>query len=83
MAEEFEGLSQEQLNRLSEAKNNVEEIYEAYKNVNKQLRANDEFVVAINKSSFATSNIVKDIAKLQRDAVNSADAARKLEEKKN
>jgi hypothetical protein len=83
MAEEFKGLSQEQLNRLSEAKNNVEEIYEAYKKVNKQLRDNDEFVVAINKSSFATSNIVKDIAKLQRDAVNSADAARKLEEKKN
>ena len=82
MAEEFKGLSQEQLNKLDKFKQATAEVYESYKAINKELNAADEIQDKLNKRQFEGRDVVDRIAQLQKEAVTSTDAARKLEVEK-
>lgn len=83
MAEEFKGLTQEQIDKIEQFKSSASEIYKSYRNLNKELsdagKAQDELGI----SQFRQVNITKDIAKLQKEAIDSVNAVKKLEEKKN
>jgi len=83
MAEEFKGLTQEQLDRIDQYKSSSAEIYKSYRDINKELDKAEKTQDQLGIGQFRQVNIVKDIAALQKDAVNTTDAVAKLEKKKN
>ena len=82
MAEEFKGLSQEQLNKLDQFKQATAEVYESYKAINKELNDAEQVQDKLTKRQFQGRDVVDRIAQLQKEAVTSTDAARKLEVEK-
>jgi len=82
MAEEFKGLTQEQLDKLDQYKVSSSEIYESYKALNAELKKAGDEQDKLTKSQFVGRDITAKIAQLQKEAVSTTDAARKLEVEK-
>ncbi len=83
MAEEFKGLTQEQLDKLDQYKVGTSEIYESYKALNAELKKAGFEQDKLTKNQFVGRDITSKIAQLQKEAVSTTDAARKLEVEKN
>jgi len=82
MAEEFKGLTQDQLNKIDQYQEGTAQIYESYKALNAELKDLDTAQDKLNKSQFIGRDITAKIAQLQKEAVSKTDAVRKLEEEK-
>ena len=82
MAEEFKGLTQDQLNKLDQFQEGTAQIYESYKALNAELKKAGEEQDKLTKGQFAGRDITAKIAQLQKEAVSTTDAARKLEVEK-
>ena len=82
MAEEFKGLTQEQLDKLDQYKVSSSEIYESYKALNAELKKAGDEQDKLTKSQFVGRDITAKIAQLQKEAVSTTDAARKREVEK-
>ena len=79
MAEEFKGLSQEQLDKLDQFQEGTAQIYESYKALNAELKNIDTAQDKLNKTQFVGRDITTKIATLQKEAVSRTDSVRKLE----
>ncbi len=82
MAEEFKGLTQDQLNKLDQFQEGTAQIYESYKALNAELNKIDVAQDKLNKTQFVGRDITAKIAQLQKEAVSKTDAVRKLEDEK-
>jgi hypothetical protein len=82
MAEEFKGLSQEQLDKLDQFQEGTAQIYESYKALNAELKNIDTAQDKLNKTQFVGRDITTKIATLQKEAVSRTDSVRKLEAEK-
>ena len=82
MAEEFKGLSQEQLDKIDQFQEGTAQIYESYKALNAELGKIDTAQDKLNKTQFVGRDITTKIAALQKEAVSRTDTVRKLEAEK-
>jgi|11BtaG_2_1085332.scaffolds.fasta_scaffold01094_7 hypothetical protein len=82
MAEEFKGLSQEQIDKIDQYKASAAEIYKSYSDINAQLKDAVGAQDKLGIGQFRSVNITKDIAKLQKEAISSTKAVANLEKKK-
>ena len=67
MAEEFKGLSQEQIDKIDQYKASAAEIYKSYSDINAELTKAVGAQDKLGIGQFRSVNITKDIAKLQKE----------------
>ena len=79
MAEEFKGLSQDQINKIDQYKTDTAEVYESYKKLNAELKKAGQEQDKLTTSQFQGKNIAADLAQLQKEAVTKTNSLAKLE----